>query len=255
MRVIITVILAVFLFTLTAYSQLTDDAPAKIPPIVKVENSKIKAEMTAIELRLTQKIQESENRLRSELNEQLNARIHDFTIVFGIISGGFFLLFAAVLLINALKGRTILDKGTNTILAIAAITGILNLTGTAIAYEENKEFGKILCKELIIKDKNNNPRIVLTHDNTIGESMITLYGGKRGAPTSMIGLVAGDNKYNLAFTQQSKDYGAHISGDSESSRLILLTGKPRKVMGFGYKKKAAQWFQSTPNGKLVTPWE
>ena len=162
MRVIIAVILAVFLFTLTAYPQLTDDDLSKIRLIVETENSKIKAEMTALELRLTQKIQESENRLRSELNQQLNAKISDFTIVFGIISGGFFLLFAAVLLINALKGRTLLDKRANTILVIASISGVLNLTGTAIAldFEGDKEFGKILCEELIIKDKNDLPRIV-----------------------------------------------------------------------------------------------
>ena len=186
MRVIIAVILAVFLFTLTAYSQLTDDDLAKIRLIVETENSKIKAEMTAIELRITQQIQESENRLRSELNQQLNARIHDFTIVFGIISGGFFLLFAAVLLITALRGRPFNGRQTTTILIIgAALSGIL--TCSAIAYEGNKEFGKIVCEELIIKDKGGRIKLSsnilgpqLSFHNTDNERLVNLRAGPLG---------------------------------------------------------------------------
>ena len=38
------------------------------------------------------------------IKAQLNARMGDFTIVFSVVSGGFFLLFVSVLLINTLKG-------------------------------------------------------------------------------------------------------------------------------------------------------
>lgn len=174
MRVIIVVILAVFLFTLTAYPQLTDDDLAKIRLIVETENSKIKAKITALELQLTQQIQESENRLRSELNQQLNAKISDFTLVFGIISGGFFLLFAAVLLINALRNRPIIDNKTNAALILATISGILYLTSTTIAYEDgNKNFGHITCEGLTILDKDFDPRIELTAEPFPN---ISLYG-------------------------------------------------------------------------------
>ena len=176
MRVIIVVILAVFLFTLTAYPQLTDD------------NSKIKAEMTAIELQLTQQIQESENRLRSELNEQLNTRIHDFTIVFGIISGGFFLLFAAVLLINALRNRPIVDNKTNAALILATISGILYLTSTAIAYEGDKRFGHITCTGITMIDKDNKMRALLLAEPY---PSISLYNQKNKEVATLSGSMFG----------------------------------------------------------------
>lgn len=77
LRVALATILVLFLSALSVHSQLTDKNLEQIREIVKSENAIIQAEMTALELRLTQKIQESGNRLRSELNEHLNARMKD----------------------------------------------------------------------------------------------------------------------------------------------------------------------------------
>ena len=180
MRVILATILVVCLSTLTAHSQLTDKDLQKIREIIKSENIIIQSEMTALELRLTQRIQESENRLRSELNAQLNARMNDFTIVFGITSGGFFLLFASVLLINALRNRPIIDNKTNAALILATISGILYLTSTAIAFEGDKKFGKITageitCTKLTILDNYRRPGITLAHHTRLG-GLITING-------------------------------------------------------------------------------
>ncbi len=73
----------------SAFSELTHSDIQKIREVVKTENAIIHSEMTALELRLTQKIQESENRLRSELNDQLSTRLNDFTLIFGITAGAF----------------------------------------------------------------------------------------------------------------------------------------------------------------------
>ncbi len=219
MRVIIAVILAVFLFTLTAtaYPQLTDD------------NSKIKAEMTAIELRLTQQIQESENRLRSELNAQLNTRMNDFIIVFGITSGGFFLLFASVLLINALRNRPIIDNKTNAALILATINGILYLTSTTIAYEDgNKNFGHITCEGLTILDKDFDPRIELTAEPFPN---ISLYGFVRD---KLVDIEAG--LFGGHITLKSSRHKA--TDPQERTRIRLSTNPGMTSINMGESSQA-----------------
>ena len=128
----LTLLLALLLtLTTSCFAELTNEDIDKTREVIKQENTVIQSEMVQLELRITQKIQESENRLRAELNAQLNARMNDFTIVFGITSGGFFLLFASVLLINALRGRTLIDKKTISVLILSIITALLCITTTA----------------------------------------------------------------------------------------------------------------------------
>ena len=80
----------------SAFSELTHSDIEKVREVIKSENAIIQSEMTALKLRLVQKIQESENRLQSELNTQLSARMNDFTLIFGITAGGFWGLFLAI---------------------------------------------------------------------------------------------------------------------------------------------------------------
>ena len=134
-----------------AFSELTNEDIDKIREVIKQENAVIQSEMVQLELRITQKIQESENRLRSELNTQLNARMKDFTIVLGMTSGGFFLLFASVLLINALRGRTLVDKKTILVFILSIITGLLCFVSTTKA-QENAIYNHLTCRSLTITD-------------------------------------------------------------------------------------------------------
>ena len=125
------VILSLLIVSPHVFAELTDKDIQRIQEVIQAENKKIHADMVAMELKLTQKIQESENRLRSELNSQLNARMGDFTIVFGITSGGFFLLFASILLINTLKGKSITDRKAILLFSLSIGTALLCFISTA----------------------------------------------------------------------------------------------------------------------------
>ena len=160
------VILSLLIVSPHLFAELTDKDIQRIQEVIQAENKKIHADMVAMELKLTQKIQESENRLRSELNAQFNARMNDFTIVFGVVSGGFFLLFAAVLLINALRGKTPIDRKTISVLILSIITALLCIT-TAAKGQGNAVFDKITCRNLTIADKLGGKRISLRANRDI----------------------------------------------------------------------------------------
>ena len=171
MKTIFTAIL-LLIITFPVFSELTNEDIDKIREVIKQENAVIQSEMVQLELRITQKIQESENRLRAELNAQLNARMSDFTIVFAITSGGFFLMFATILILNMVKGRTIVEKKAIILLVLSVTFGTICYASSAKA-QVDRTFNDITCRSLTIVDRWNQPRIMLrTEDNKTNISMV-----------------------------------------------------------------------------------
>lgn len=209
---------------------LTDEDIERIREVVKVENQKIHADMVTLELKLAQKIQESENRLRAELNSQLNARIGDFTIVFGIVSGGFFLLFASVLVVNALRGRTLADTKTMFLLVLSVLAAVLCF-GTNVKAQQTR-FETIICKELRVTDDNNLTRIRLAvnEDGMASVSVNDILGSGALGMFTAGGEVGGTT---IALGGGADSYKAILGADKNSSALVLSNDNDSYVITLG----------------------
>ena len=212
---ILLVSVVLFGVSFSAFGELTDADIDKIRQVVKAENAIIHADMAAFELRLTQKIQESENRLRSELNAQLNARMNDFTIVFGITSGGFFLLFATVLLVNIFRNRTMVDKKMVLVFVLSVISGLLCLVSTVKA-QKSLEGIEIVCSGLKVIDSNGMPNIELSYD-TDNTPRITLISPDL---SNSVQLFASNNKASVIARSGMVKYKASLSAQERGASVV-----------------------------------
>ncbi|RKU06798.1 hypothetical protein C6502_19440 [Candidatus Poribacteria bacterium] len=158
MKLLCTVAVTLIVFTNTAFSELTEEDLRKITAIVKAQVSVIQTDIVETELRLNEKIRESENRLQTQFSQSLDNRTNGIIIIFAVISMGFFLLFTAILLSNALRNRQ-LNKA-HIILMCATLAGSLLCFGqnTKAQYQKT-EFEEIVSKELSITDDIGQTRI------------------------------------------------------------------------------------------------
>ncbi|MYE89085.1 hypothetical protein F4X33_08845 [Candidatus Poribacteria bacterium] len=212
-----------------AFSELTNEDIDKIREVIKQENAVIQSEMVQLELRITQKIQESENRLRSELNAQLNARMGDFTIVFTVTSGGFFILFATILILNVIRGRALIDKKAILVFILSIATALLCLIPTTKAQTRAyTHFRNITCQSITVTDKQGKPAIILDGNNPTANSIvirdkldrnaIALYGGSANG----ISLFHKSNKPRIIMAASEK--GQILSIKDRLNREAIMMG-------------------------------
>ena len=239
------VVAILFVLPCSAFSELTpsdiDKIREVIKEVIKSENAIIHSEMTALELRLVQKIQESENRLRSELNTQLSARMNDFTLIFGITAGGFFLLFATLIVANALKGRV--NKRLVTFLVVALCCTLFSHS-QLIAVDKTTVFDEILCRKLTVLDKTKskpaielsvteqgNSLFVYGIDKKVGlvtsgsRSGLLVYG--RGPGTSGPGLLlsATESDSSISLYNKKGETGVSLSTLGSGNNISLYNQK------------------------------
>lgn len=231
MKTIFTAIL-LLIITLPVYSELTNEDIDKIREVIKQENAVIHSEMVQLELRITQKIQESENRLRSELNAQLNARMSDFTIVFAITSGGFFLMFATILILNMVKGRTIVEKKAIILLVLSVTFGTI-CYASSVKAQPDRTFNDITCRSLTIVDRWNIPRIMLdTKDDQATFNMvhITPYTDRdkiQQGRFPIITMQVTRDHAKLLLNSDEARYTTTITADRENASLMTTEGNKR----------------------------
>ena len=206
-----------FILSTPTFAELTSEDIDKIREVIKQENAVIQSEMVQLELRITQKIQESENRLQSELNAQLNARMNDFTIVFAITSGGFFLMFATILILNMVKGRTIVEKKAIILLVLSVTFGTICYASSVKAQSYTRFFDSIQCKELIVADQYGRPAITLNTSNKT-ENSIVIHDktGREG-----VAIYAGADANGISFFDKSRN-ARMILAHSEGSQMITM---------------------------------
>lgn len=230
MRVIIAVILAVFLFTLTAHSDLTPKDLDAIQQIVQKtiqdEVALIQKEIVETELRIKEKIRESENRLQVQFSQSLDNRTNGIMIIFGVISMGFFLLFATTLFVGAIRNRQV-DKQA-IILMVLSLAGVLISQAPLNADRHDTPYQHIVCTGLTIIDKDDDPRIELTAEPFPN---ISLYGFVRD---KLIDIEAG--LFGGHITLKSSQH--KVTDPKERTRIRLSTHPGMTSINMGESSQA-----------------
>lgn len=177
MKILIICVVLVVVFAIPVNAELTESDLRKIKEIVASEVAILKNDITQVELRLNEKIRESENRLQTQFSTALDNRTNGIMILFAVISIGFFLLFSAILLVGAFnrRNREINKKPIVTML-------ILSL-GCAVFYAHklhaqevfDARFGEIICTRLTVVDDEGNNGVVL---DSSPESNMIIVGDK-----------------------------------------------------------------------------
>lgn len=168
MKYITTILVILFALPTFGLAELTEKDLANIEKIIHTQINLIQKDITEAELRLNEKIRESENRLQSQFNQAIDNRTNRIMIIFAVICMGFFLLFTAILFTGALRNRH-LDKKVMLLMGLTLIGGIsCGISSKAmmpVALQEG-QFGKITCTELKVLDKAGEARIIMTTDDT-----------------------------------------------------------------------------------------
>lgn len=153
MKLLTTVVITLLVIPTIVSSELTEKDLEKIREIVQTEVALIQKDMIAVELRLNEKIRESENRLQTQFSQSLDSRTNGIMIVFAVMSMGFFLLFTAILVVGALKNRQVDKKMI--ILMVLSLAGVLLCRISPVNAKVDK-FGDIVCRSLTVVDRQDN---------------------------------------------------------------------------------------------------
>ena len=159
---------------MVGFSELTEKDLNKIRQIVQSEVNAIKQDITKVELRLIEKIRESENRLQTQFNQSLDNRTNSIMIIFAVVSMGFFLLFGCILLVGALRNRQPNKKLI--ILMVVSLAGVMLCRVPSLNAQKDR-FGDIICRSLTVVNEYDKEMIVLKA-NGDGKSLTFLgYNG------------------------------------------------------------------------------
>ncbi len=210
------VLTILFVFPVVGFSELTEKDLEKIRKIVQSEVNTIKQDITEVELRLIEKILESENRLQTQFNQSLDNRTNSIMIIFAVVSMGFFLLFGCILLVGALRNRQPNKKLI--ILMVISLAGVMLCRVPSLDAQKDK-FGDIICKSLtVVDDKGKNAIVLKTNEYEDNEVIVYHPQGREG-----IKLQSGSwGNYALVFeNSDNKHEAAALAGTSTENYVIV----------------------------------
>ena len=261
-------------FTISATAELTDSDLRKIKDIVAMEVAMLKEDINKVELRLNEKIRESERRLQTQFNTALDNRTNNIIIMFAIISIGFFLLFSAVLLTIAFLRNRVVDKK---VLAVFLLSLGCLLFYADIKAQDSQEvprsyspsyFSEVVCTKLTVVNENDDPvitldaskddyAIVVRDVNTVGDDphKPAVYMGS--SPTRNVVAVydkKGNYGIQLACLTTPTPYNAvNVHNENGESVITLDASKDAHSILFRdiNPKKAAVFMSSSPTGNSV----
>ncbi len=181
------VLTILFVFPVLTFSELTEKDLEKIRKIVQSEVNTIKQDITEVELRLIEKIRESENRLQTQFNQSLDNRTNSIMIIFAVVSMGFFLLFGCILLVGALRNRQPNKKLI--ILMVVSLAGVMLCRIPSLNAQKDRFGEDIVCRSLTVIDDEGKNAIVLESNEDEKSNQIIIY-----EPHQKRANVAGINK-------------------------------------------------------------
>ncbi len=214
------VLTILFVFPVIGFSELTEKDLEKIRQIVQSEVNTIKQDITEVELRLIEKIRESENRLQSQFNVALDNRTNDIMIIFAVVSMGFFLLFGCILLVGALRNRQPNKKLI--ILMMISLAGALLCRVPPINAQPDRFFGDIVCTRLTVLNRNQREVVSIFPYGDDGGS-IQIHGkpGQRA--------VMRTDGYGGQVLLRGKHGDVSIYTDGQGGRLNISSSKSGKA--------------------------
>ena len=237
MKTFILVILLIFVVSTQAFSELTEkdleNIKAIVTEIVHKEVALIHKDITESELRLNEKIRESENRLQTQFSQALDNRTNGIMIIFAVISMGFFLLFTAILLAGALRNRQLNKQAI--ILMVLSLAGVLICRPSLDARTDR--FEDIICRSLTVVDGDDKKLIYLGpnkkheelyHTNT--EHGIQIFDSEEEETISLIHQLdkpfqSAANSLKLYGSDKESQIWMHITSFQPLISLLGLTQK------------------------------